>query len=167
MPKMRVYIDTSVIGGCLDEEFKEASLRLFEEFAKGLKIPLISEVLIFELDKAPEKIKEILNMLENDNVEYVYRDEESDSLAKTYIAEGILPENSINDARHIAIATVNRADVLVSWNFKHIVNLNRIHQVNAVNLKMGYPILEISRLLKKANVGVEDDPDYRRGLDST
>src|SRR3990172_4269377 len=103
MPKMRVYIDTSVIGGCLDEEFKEASLRLFEEFAKGLKIPLISEVLIFELDKAPEKIKEILNMLENDNVEYVYRDEESDSLARTYIAEGILPEKSINDARHIAI----------------------------------------------------------------
>jgi len=65
------------------------------------------------------------------------------SLANTYLKEGVIAEHSLSDARHIAIATVEKVNVLVSWNFKHIVNLNRIHLINSVNLKLGYPILEI------------------------
>ena len=90
---MRIYIDTSVIGGYFDEEFQEWSQKLFEEFRSGKKTAIISDVTLGELEDAP------LN--------------------------------------------VNRADILVSWNFKHIVNYKLIRLYNSVNLKYGYPVLEI------------------------
>jgi len=139
----RVYIDTSVIGGCLDNEFKEYSNYLFEEFISEKKRLVISDIVLFELEEAPASVKEILNKVPEDNIEYVFLNEESISLSNTYLKEDVIAEGSLSDARHIAIATVERVDVLVSWNFKHIVNLNRIHLINSVNLKLGYPILEI------------------------
>jgi len=143
MFRLRVYIDTSVIGGCLDEEFKKDSVQLFDEFISGEKILVVSDVLLFELEGAPEEVKSILKKIPTDNVEYVSLNEESIALANTYIEEGAVAEKSLSDARHTAIATVERVDVLVSWNFKHIVNINRVHLLNSVNLKLGYPILDI------------------------
>lgn len=143
MIKLRIYIDTSVIGGCFDEEFAEDSIKLFDEFISGDKILVVSDVLLLELEGAPEKVRNMLNKVPSDNIEYVSLDEESIALANAYIKEGAVAEKSLSDARHIAIATVERVDVLVSWNFKHIVNINRIHLLNSVNLKMGYPMLEI------------------------
>jgi hypothetical protein len=64
-------------------------------------------------------------------------------LADRYIAERVIGNASLNDARHIATATGYRVDVLVSWNFKHIVNIERIHGYNSVNVRLGYPQLEI------------------------
>ncbi len=143
MFKLRVYIDTSVIGGCLDAEFKEDSSQLFDEFISGIKTMVVSDVLLFELERAPDGVRNILREVPSDNIEYVALNEESIALANAYIKEGAVAEKSLSDARHIAIATVERVDVLVSWNFKHIVNINRIHLFNSVNLKLGYPILEI------------------------
>ena len=143
MFRLRVYIDTSVVGGCLDEEFKEDSVQLFDEFIKGMKTLVISDILLFELEGAPKEVKNILRKVSTENIEYVSLNEESITLANTYIAEGAVAEKSLLDARHIAIATVERVDVLVSWNFKHIVNINRIHLLNSANLKLGYPILDI------------------------
>lgn len=143
MFKLRVYIDTSVIGGCVDEEFKEDSVQLFDEFVKGRKTLVISDVLLFELEGAPKEVKEVLKKVPTENIEYVFLKEESIALANTYIEEGAVAEKSLSDARHIAIATIERVDVVVSWNFKHIVNINRIHLLNSVNLKLGYPILDI------------------------
>lgn len=104
---------------------------------------MISDLVLLELEGAPENIKDVLNRVRKENIEYVFLNEESISLANAYLEEGVIAENSLSDARHIAIATVERVDVLVSWNFKHIVNLNRIRLINSVNLKLGYPILEI------------------------
>jgi len=143
MLKLRVYIDTSVIGGCVDEEFKGDSVQLFDEFVKGRKTLVISDVLLFELEGAPKEVKEILKKVPTENIEYVFLNEESIALANTYIEEGAVAEKSLSDARRIAIATVERVDVVVSWNYKHIVNINRIHLLNSVNLKLGYPILDI------------------------
>ncbi|OYD13662.1 PIN domain protein [candidate division WOR-3 bacterium JGI_Cruoil_03_44_89] len=143
MFKLRVYIDTSVIGGCLDEEFQDDSMQLFDEFVKGIKTLVISDVLLFELEGAPNEVKNILKKVPSDNIEYVSLDKESITLANAYIKEGAVAEKSLSDARHIAIATVERVDVLVSWNFKHIVNITRVRLFNSVNLKLGYPILEI------------------------
>ena len=143
MVKPRIYVDTSVIGGCLDDEFKVYSGQLFEEFISGKKRIVISDIVLFELEGAPENVKEVLNSVPDGSIEYVFLNEESIALANTYLKEGVIAESSISDARHIAIATIERVDVLVSWNFKHIVNLNRIHLLNSVNLKLGYPILEI------------------------
>lgn len=143
MFKLRVYIDTSVVGGCLDEEFREDSVQLFDEFARGAKTLVISDILLFELEGAPSEVKNILKEVPSDNLEYVPLNEESIALADAYIREEAIAEKSLSDARHIAIATVERVDVLASWNFKHIVNMNRVHLLNSVNLKLGYPMLEI------------------------
>ena len=85
----------------------------------------------------------MLNRVPSDNIEYVSLDEESITLANAYLDEGVIVESSLSDARHIAMATVERVDILISWNYKHIVNINRIHLLNPVNLKLGYPALEV------------------------
>ena len=85
----------------------------------------------------------MLNRVPSDNIEYVSLDEESITLANAYLDEGVIVESSLSDARHIAMATVERVDILVSWNYKHIVSINRIHLLNPVNLKLGYPALEV------------------------
>jgi hypothetical protein len=143
MLKSRIYIDTSVIGGCFDPEFESASNILVAEFIAGRKKVVLSDIVLFELEGAPANVQAVLHRIPSDNNEFVFLNEESIALANTYLKEGIIAERSLSDARHVAIATVERVDVLISWNFKHIVNLNRIHLINSVNLKMGYPLLEI------------------------
>jgi hypothetical protein len=141
--KQRVYIDTSVIGGCEDEEFSKWSIQLFDEFRQGLKIAVVSDLTRRELEGAPESVKQILLSLPDPNVENVFLTEEAETLAQNYIDDGVVSDRHTADAQHIAIASVERVDILVSWNFQQIVNLNRIRAFNSVNLKSGYPILEI------------------------
>ena len=69
--------------------------------------------------------------------------EEAIKLADTYIAEKVVGKTSLEDCRHIAMATIDKVDVLASWNFKHIVNLDKIKGYNSVNLKLGYQMIEI------------------------
>ena len=68
---------------------------------------------------------------------------EAETLAEAYLSHGIVGPGSRSDALHVALATMGRVDVLVSWNFKHIVNLGRIRLFNAVNLELGYGLIEI------------------------
>jgi GTPase Era involved in 16S rRNA processing len=143
MLKPKIYIDTSVIGGCFDKEFSEASNKLFEEFKSGKKIAIISDIKLLELKKAPENIKNKLNEIPEDYIKNIILDDEAEQLADKYILEKVISVNCTEDARHIALATINNVDILASWNFKHIVNVARIHGFNAVNLKEGYHILEI------------------------
>jgi len=140
---LRVYIDTSVIGGCLDEEFAEWSVRLMQEFRDGLKIAVLSDITLQELEIAPEAVRSQLKEISPACQEYVILDDEAMQLAQAYLREGALTEKYLLDAQHIAMATLGRVDVMVSWNFKHIVNLNRIRLYNSVNLKLGYPMIDI------------------------
>ena len=78
-----------------------------------------------------------------DKFERVKLTEEAVQLADTYIREKVVGKTSLEDCRHIALATINKVDVLASWNFKHIVNLDRIKGYNSVNLRFGYSIIEI------------------------
>jgi len=144
MSEKRIYIDTSVVGGCFDAEFLEDSQQLFDNavLRNDIKI-LVSNVLLFELEEAPLKVKNYLSTLPARILEYIALNEESLFLANAYLEEGIGSEKSVSDARRVAIATVQHASVLASWNFKHIVNVERIHLYNAVNLKLGYPMIEI------------------------
>jgi len=141
MKRLRVYLDTSVIGGCFDQEFTEASNMLFDSFNSLLYIPIISDVTFDELEKAPDKVKDKVRSL--NNIEMVNATEQMRTLAKSYLQDNIISNRYSDDALHIAIATVVNVDVLVSWNFKHIVNLDKIRKFNAVNLKEGYKPLEI------------------------
>lgn len=140
---MEIYIDTSVIGGCFDSNFEKYSNLLFKEFGSGIKIAVISDITIQELEPSPKHIKELLNMIPFYNRKNIFVNEEVISLAKKYIFEKAITNRFYNDALHIALATVYKVDILVSWNFKHIVNINRIRLYNSVNLKFGYRNLEI------------------------
>ncbi len=141
--RSRIYIDTSVIGGCCDHEFAEWSNALFSEFRSGIKIAVVSDLTLLELEHAPQKVKAILATIPPAHVEDVFLDKESIALSDRYITEKVVGSKHLVDAQHIAVATMKRVDVLVSWNFKQIVNLDRVRAFNAVNLKMGYPMIEI------------------------
>jgi hypothetical protein len=141
--KARIYIDTSVIGGCLDDEFASWSKTLFEEFRKGSKIAVVSDLTLRELVRAPERVQQVLVSVPSTNIENVLLSEEADELARMYVEEGAVNRRHVVDAQHIAIATIARVDVLVSWNFQQIVNLKHVRAYNSVNLKAGYQMLEI------------------------
>ena len=103
----------------------------------------MSDLLRAELELAPERVRLALATIPRGYIEEIELDDEAADLADAYLHEGVVPNRSLVDARHIAIATGCRADVLVSWNFEHVVNLRRIRGYNAINLKQGYPPLEI------------------------
>jgi predicted nucleic acid-binding protein len=149
MKKLKVYIDTSVIGGCFDDEFSGYSNKLFEYFSNDIYIPVISDIVIKELEEAPTKVKNKLKSLEN--LIILSNSDEAINLVEKYFNENILSKYFIDDATHIALATVNKIDVLVSWNFKHIVNLKKINLFNSVNLKEGYNLLEIRSPMEVLN----------------
>jgi predicted nucleic acid-binding protein len=141
--KLRVYIDTSVVGGYFDNEFENDTKLFFDRiFSKDFLI-YFSEISEAELSLAPEFIKKLKIKIPTDCIRYIELDNESKELAELYIKEKILGKACLDDAYHIAIATVNRLDVLVSWNFKHIVNYDKIKLFNSINLRLGYPMIEI------------------------
>ena len=140
---MRIYTDTSVIGGCFDPEFEIWSKKLFKQFQEGIHIWLLSDIVVKELSVAPSKVQKITESVPKNNLETLSVNPETDKLAKLYIIEGALTSKSFLDAEHIALATIAKADLLVSWNFKHIVNVRRIRLFNGINLKNGYSMLEI------------------------
>lgn len=140
---MKIYTDTSVFGGCFDDEFREWSTGLINGFRTGKNILVLSDITLEELSRAPEYVAELLGNIPEKNIITVELDKISTDLADHYIREKAVTRKYYNDALHIAIATVNSVDVLVSWNFKHIVNLNRIRLYNSVNYKHSYPMLEI------------------------
>jgi predicted nucleic acid-binding protein len=139
----RIYIDTSIIGGYYDEEFQEVTRALFNRLENHEIIFIISDLLQLELMQAPVRVQELLLKFPEAWFEHVSITKEITNLADAYIVEKVVGRTSLEDCRHIAMATVYRADVLVSWNFKHIVNLDRIKGYNSVNLREGYPPLAI------------------------
>ena len=141
--RLRIYVDTSVIGGCLDPEFEESSRELFERFIRGDHVMVLSSVAIGELENAPLEVRQVVDEVPGQHVERVQLASDSEHLAGLYLGAGVIPKRMTADAQHIAIATLAEVDVLVSWNFKHVVNLSRIKGYNAVNLGLGHRPLEI------------------------
>jgi predicted nucleic acid-binding protein len=141
--KQRIYIDTSVVGGYFDDEFKEATVKLFERLDNNEIVFVISDLLDLELINAPLHVREHLLNYSPNKFQRVELTEDAIKLADTYIEERVVGKTSMEDCRHIALATINKVDVLASWNFKHIVNLDRIKGYNSVNLRLGYSMIEI------------------------
>ena len=141
--KQRIYIDTSVFGGYYDEEFEEFTKPLFDKIINRDYILLYSTVTQDELENAPIAVKELVNHLKAEFTQFIETTDEAVDLAMQYIAENVVGQTSYADCLHIALATINRADFLVSWNFKHIVNIKRIMGYNSVNIRNGYKQLEI------------------------
>ena len=141
--KQRFYIDTSVFGGVFDQEFEEASLLLFERIKLGKIVCLYSDLTEDELLDAPNKVKEYFQNLPKEFMERLEVNEDVLKLANKYVEENVVGKTSFDDCIHIAVATIYKADLLASWNFKHIVNIYRIRGYNSVNLKNDYGTIEI------------------------
>jgi hypothetical protein len=114
---------------------------------------VVSDLLDLELINAPQNVKEHLLKYSADKFQRVELTEEAVKLADTYIDEKVVGKTSLEDCRHIAMATIHKVDVLASWNFKHIVNLDRIKGYNSVNLRLGYSMIEIRSPKDLVNYG--------------
>lgn len=143
MKKLRIYLDTSVFGGFFDDEFQEFTKPLFERVNIGKFTVLFSIILEEELELAPEKAQNLVRAIAIENTEFLIETEDIVALSSEYISEKVVGNTSNSDCLHIALATINQADLIVSWNFKHIVNVMRIKGYNSINIKNGYKQLEI------------------------
>ena len=139
----KVYIDTSVVGGYFDEEFELWTKLFFESVTEGRFLIAISELLQTELVNAPDEVKHFLSTIPDKQKIIADYNEEARILANRYLEANIVGKTSLTDCRHIATASVNEIDILTSWNFKHIVNLDKIRLYNGVNLQNGYRTIEI------------------------
>ena len=139
----RTYIDTSVFGGYFDNEFSEHTIPLFDRFRNNEFTLLFTTVTQEELEEAPDNVKELVRNLNAESTEFLDTTDEAVELGNEYVAEKVVGQTSYVDCLHIALATISRADFLVSWNFKHIVNVERIRGYNSINIKNGYKQLDI------------------------
>jgi predicted nucleic acid-binding protein len=151
MHKMRVYVDTSVFGGVHDEQFSASSRRFFDQVRQGRYAVLISAITYDELLGSPDRVRRVLDDIPPIAMEEIPIDAEIRELAAAYIAAGALGPTMENDALHVAAATVAKADAILSWNFKHIVNLDRILKFNGINMINGYQQILIHSPLELAN----------------
>jgi hypothetical protein len=143
MKIQRVYIDTSVIGGCFDSEFAKWSNGLMQDFRLGNFKAVLSDVLATEIQDAPQYVKDLYQELLNLPHEFVNTTPEMGELANAYQYHNILTPKYYDDGLHIAIATITEIDTLVSWNFKHMVRFDKARLFNAVNLEYGYKPIQI------------------------
>ena len=144
MKKLKVYLDTSIINFLFAEdapEFKSITESFFNDYViKNIYDIAISEVVIEEINNTthPGKKKQLGGILEKYKFKIILLNEEVELLADCYLKEGVIPIRKVEDARHIAIATVNNFDVLLSWNFKHLANINKKYKVKTINEREGY-----------------------------
>ncbi len=143
MKIQRVYVDTSVIGGCFDPEFAQWSNGLLQDFQSEKLKPVLSEIVTAEIENAPPRVQQILVDLMSLKPEMLTITNEAIDLADLYQERGILTAKYYEDGLHIALATIAEVNLFVSWNFKHIVHFEKIRLFNAVNLEQGYKTIEI------------------------
>jgi hypothetical protein len=143
-----LYLETSIFGFYYDEQpanqhRRQAVVSLLRQIHAGQFKAVTSSVTKDELRAAPEPLATRLIELLADVAELELDDDEVEQLAGAYIAEGIVPKKFADDARHVACATIGRAEVLVSLNLKHIANEWSERRINSINLREGYSLLSI------------------------
>jgi len=140
----RVYVDSSVVSGMFDKNDHPERVKPFWGAVFDGKIRVIlSDVLEDEVKDSPQHVRDFYESIPKSQIERIVSTDESDALAERYIAEGVVGETNLNDCQHVALASIANVDVLVSFNCKHIVKLNRIHRYNAINVLSGFSQIEI------------------------
>ena len=140
----RIYIDSSVVSGLFDKnDHPERVKPLWDAVFNGKIRVVVSDVLVGEIEDAPPHVRDFYRTIPASQIERVFTTDESDALAEQYVHAGIVKPKSLNDCKHVALASIAGVDVLVSFNCKHIVKLNRIRKYNAINALYGYSQIEI------------------------
>lgn len=143
MAGSRLYVDTSVFGGPFDPEFAVESRRFFDLVHARLVVVLVSQVVVDEIAGAPGEVQEHFRSLPAASIEPVSVTPEVVALREAYIGDGIVSRKHVDDATHVAAATVARAHAVVSWNFRHLVRLDKMRAYNQTNLRMGFGLISI------------------------
>lgn len=135
--KFGAYADTSVFGGVFDVQFHRASREFFKQVLEGRIELVVSSIVVQEIEEAPSEVRELFNQIlpfpQNLSIT-----EAALRLQRSYLNANILTPKWHTDALHVALATDARCSAIVSWNFRHIVNFNKIPLYNAVNRIHGY-----------------------------
>ena len=155
MKRPQIYVDTSVFGGCFDAEFATWSNALMADFREGRLRLVVSDVTAAEIALAPELIRELFSELLPLST-FLEVGGDALELLTAYETHSVLGPRFRNDMLHIAVATVGEVDVVVSWNFKHIVRLDKIQLFNGINIELGYRPLAIYSPREVATYGRED-----------
>jgi predicted nucleic acid-binding protein len=144
---MRLYLDTSVIGAVSDEEMPERiriTRALLDSIVEGKHTGIISNIVLEEIDRCPQELKKkLVAEIQKIPVLVISEDENSAQLFETYEKEDFIRKGARLDLRHLAVATAGGVDAVVSWNFRDIVNIRTRRAVHAINLRLGYPLIEI------------------------
>ncbi|MBS4028073.1 MAG: type II toxin-antitoxin system VapC family toxin [Ignavibacteriales bacterium] len=144
MKRQKVYLDTSIINFLFAEDapdFKKVTVDFFENYVRQKVYEVfVSDVVVKEILKTQDltKREKLLSVIRDYNLEMLQLDKEGERLANVYIAGKVIPENKIEDAQHIGISTVQQMDVLLSWNFKHLANINKKLKIKFINEREGY-----------------------------
>ena len=159
MKKLNLYVDTSVWNFYFAEDApdkKKATIEFFDEVvAEGLVNVFISGAVIKEISNAnTDKQRMLLNLIDRFDIEMLEITKEVDTLAQLYLTECALPEKSLDDATHAAVATVNNINYLVSWNLKHLANINRKKKISSINIKYGYEPIDIFTPMEVSKYGM-------------
>lgn len=155
---LRIYADTSVFGGVFDPEFSVESLNFFNCLRMGFFDVIVSALVIDELVGAPPRVQsyfaELAPMISRVEISV-----EAYDLQQAYLDAGVVNRKSETDALHVAIATVSGCRIIVSWNFKHIVNFKRISLYNGINQMQGYGPIAIHSP-QEVIVDEEDEEEF-------
>jgi len=139
---IRIYADTSVYGGVFDEEFAEPSRAFFDRVREGRFRLVVSALVEDELAQSPLEVRDWFGQFRA-RADSVAVTGEAVALRQAYLDAGIVTPNAIDDALHVALATVARCDIIVSWNFRHIVHYQKVPLYNAVNVLHRQATLDI------------------------
>ena len=147
MKKIKYYLDTSIFNFVFADDAPEKMIlteRLFKQIENENMEIYVSEVVMDEINGAQESTRErLIKLIEKYNPVLLPVDQEVKDLAQRFIEEGIIPEKYRDDALHISVAIVNNLDILISWNFQHIVKVKTRVEVNAISRLMNYHEIEI------------------------
>ena len=147
MDKIKVYLDTSVISHLLQNDVPEKmadTRQLWEMFRAGKYDVYLSTVTLEELKSCSEpKQSQLFDYLGQIDYTLVQINDNVAEVAQEIIEMGILTKKSYDDCQHIGAAIVSECDCIISWNFKHIVNIKTIRGIRAINNLKGRKPIEI------------------------
>jgi len=146
MKILKVFLETTIFNYYFDKErdAHPSTVELFEEIGKGKYQAFTSIYVIKELGDAPDEKRDLmLSLIDRYKIKILDESDEIEALAKTYTNEGTIPRKFITDAIHIATATVNDLDIIISLNFKHIVKRKTIELAEVINIREGYKNVRI------------------------
>jgi len=148
MGKKKIYLETTLFNHYFDirtPNYHDDTRTLFNACAEGTFKPYTSHYVVEELEAAPrEKYDQMFDLTKRYDIMILDTSDDANKLARQYLFEGALPKNSLTDAIHIAVASINELDTIISLNFRHIVREKTIKLTNEINISLGYNTIEIN-----------------------